>query len=295
MSKGISYSDKLKEHFRQKRLDALPAKSVIEKPEAKVGAAPQGLFKAIDGNGYAIDPGKAICPIFRQENDNSLKLIGTGFYVSNNGIFITAAHVLKDVVSEDGEQERAIVVFDFSNKNQYIIRNLLRGIVKNQSDVGVGMCREMEHKTSKKKLLNKILCLSKNSPKVGDKIFTYAYPNTVHRKTDKEEIHLNPLFYEGEMTDSFPNGRDSVFLPSKCYQTSITIHGGASGGPVFNSKGHVIGINSTGFEGCNDVSFISSIEDAFEISLPDIKLSETDPAKSYTIRELQRLGHIIEK
>jgi len=295
LSKGNKFSDKLREHFKQKRLDVLAAKNAIEKPKAKVGSAPKGRFNAIDGNGNSIDPSKAICPIFRQEDDGSLKLIGTGFYICNNGIFVTAAHVLKDVVSDTGEQERAIVVFDFFHKGQYMIRNLLRGIVKNQSDVGVGMCRQMEHNTTKKKLLNKILRISKDGPKVGDKVFTYAYPNTVHRKTDKEEIHLNPLFYAGEITDSFPNGRDSVFLPSTCYQTSITIHGGASGGPVFNSKGHVIGINSTGFEGCSDVSFISSIDDIFEISLPDIRLSNNDSAKSYTIRELQRLGHVIEK
>lgn len=291
----MKYKDKLRDHFRKKRLESLTSNKKFEKPEAKVGAAHPKRFSAIDGNGNSIDPGKAVCAIFRQEDSGDLKLIGTGFFICNNGVFVTAGHVLRDVLNEDLQQERAIVVLDFSPNKGYAIRNLICGIVKNESDVGIGLCREQTHNESGEKLLNKILCISSEEPSIGDRIFTYAYPNTVHRKTDKEEIHLNPLFYEGKVTEIYPDGRDSVFLPSKCYQTSITIHGGASGGPVFNEKGHVIGINSTGFEGCNDVSFISAVQDVWGLSLPNVKLSEGASEQSITVRELQKLGHVVEK
>lgn len=49
-------------------------------------------------------------------------------------------------------------------------------------------------------------------------------------------------------------------LPSPCVRTNMHIYGGVSGGPVFNSKGKVIGINSTSHFGETNLSFVSLIE-----------------------------------
>ncbi|WP_150912541.1 S1 family peptidase [Marinobacter halotolerans] len=267
----------------------------VEREIAKIGVAPEGKYVAASGDGDRADLGSAVVPIFKQVDDGSLQIIGTGFFICKNGIFVTAAHVLNEAIDDNGNQKCAIVIFQFTENNSYQIRNLMRGVIKDNSDVGVGVCREMKHNKTGELLTNAVLPISKIEPKVNDHVFTYAYPNTVHLKGEKENIFINPRFYEGKVSECFPDGRDSVFLPSRCYQTSIAIHGGASGGPVFNEKGHVVGINSTGFNDCHDISFISSIGDIFDLSIPGIKRNPGADEEAVTIRRLQQLGHVIEK
>jgi hypothetical protein len=63
----------------------------------------------------------------------------------------------------------------------------------------------------------------------------------------------------------------SVFLPGPCYQTTMTVIGGASGGPVFNKYGKVIGVNSTGYDG-QQISFVSRIHEALTFKVPDVNI-----------------------
>jgi hypothetical protein len=43
------------------------------------------------------------------------------------------------------------------------------------------------------------------------------------------------------------------------YQTSMHLHGGASGGPVFNGGGRVFGIASSSYEGAVDLAFVTPV------------------------------------
>lgn len=65
--------------------------------------------------------------------------------------------------------------------------------------------------------------------------------------------------------------RDRIFLPSRCYRTTLGFPGGASGGPVADDKGRVFAINSTSLsvDGGYSDAHISSILDLFEIEVPD--------------------------
>ena len=73
----------------------------------------------------------------------------------------------------------------------------------------------------------------------------------------------------------------------------MKILGGASGGPVFNSAGNVIGINSTGFDDAEPphTSFISSINDFFNIIVEGIMLPCGYKEKC-TLEELCNLGYV---
>jgi hypothetical protein len=106
-----------------------------------------------------------------------------------------------------------------------------------------------------------------------------------------QELHLFPDFYDGVIEEYFPNGRDSVFLPSPCFQTTINIHSGASGGPVFDEHGKVCGINSTSFDGEKNLSFISRIVDILHLRVTDICIPGQSK-NSFSIAELADLGHV---
>ncbi len=49
--------------------------------------------RAFDGGGKNIDPGAAVIPIMKELERGRLAIIGTGFYISRYGLFLTAAHV----------------------------------------------------------------------------------------------------------------------------------------------------------------------------------------------------------
>jgi hypothetical protein len=52
----------------------------------------------------------------------------------------------------------------------------------------------------------------------------------------------------------------------------MEIHGGASGGPVVGKSGRVFALNSTGWDGVSDVSFVSLVEEILRLAIPFIKL-----------------------
>lgn len=263
----------------------------LSNPHAASGSATTSSFFAKDAAGNSADPNEAIFPILAQEQDKSLSLVGTGFFISRDGIFITASHVLREAESESKKPGKPLVGLHFIGGSRYQIRQISFGFPAQNSDVCVGCFREMRNSRNQK-LLNKVLQLSRTNPTVGETIFTYAYPRTVVQK-DLRQVHINTNFYQGTITEEYPNGRDTILLPSKCYQTNMKIHGGASGGPVFNSAGYVVGINSTGYEGFDDISFISSIDDTLDIVLTNIRLGNSQNDSSISIKELIKHGHII--
>jgi hypothetical protein len=128
----------------------------------------------------------------------------------------------------------------------------------------------------------------------GETVWTYAYPGTAVSGQNPQQVSINPRFYVGTITRYFATGRDRVMLPHPCYETSITLHSGSSGGPVFGLGGKVIGVNSTGGNGAlSETSFISRITDILPLAIPDAQVLAEPHPRSVTIAELARLGHVL--
>ena len=167
-----------------------------------------------------------------------------------------------------------------------VIRPVLKGFFSdNGGDVAIGIFENQS-------LGNFYYSLCRTPMEINDSVHTYAYPETEHADN---RIDFFGKYYEGKIEAHYPDGRDKNMLPSSCYQTSIRILGGASGGPVFNSKGSVIGINSTSFDAGHDeassISFVSDINDVFNIPLHGIDLP-CGFRERITIEELCHLDYI---
>lgn len=248
-------------------------------------------FKSVDGKNNPANPSHAIFPILKQIDKNYWELIGTGFYIATNGIFVTAKHVLEDVINSKNEQEKAIAIFHFFDNNQYIIRPIIKFFCKQNCDIAVGIADEIKSKNDSSIFKNKILILTDLPQNNGDVLHTYAYPKTI---CEKSKILFQPDYYEGEIIQYYDS---AGLIRNKCYQTTILLHGGSSGGPVFNSKGHVIGINSSSFDFTDEertqpCSFVSDISELLNIEIENIKIQESSERK-YTVFELCELGFII--
>lgn len=256
------------------------------------GQADSKHFTVRASNGELVDPTQAIFAIFKQTRDGSLQMLGTGFFITTLGIFVTAKHVFMDVIDKRGNATAPLAILQIIKDNTFYMRPVQSCVTHANADVAVGVAAHMSHKVTGEPLFNKVLTLSLTYPHIGETIFTYAYPGTTVVQSEKKEIHISPRFYDGQVVEYFPKGRDRTMLPFPCYQTSIYLHGGASGGPVFGENGKVIGVNSTGYEGDSDISFISRIQDIYDLSLRNVQMPEEESPRSILVRELVPMGHI---
>lgn len=250
-------------------------------------------FIAKTNQGVFVDPTEAIVPVILQHLESGqFKFVGTAFFIMMNGLIVTAKHVL-DEVRENGQVFGPIGIIQFFGKNKYCMRNIKKSYEYPNSDVALALLDQPKHKITGKPILNKVLSLSLSGANTGDSVFTYAYPKTLVEVENKKHIfRIASSIYEGRLIAEFPDGRDSALLPNPCWQTDIHIHGGASGGPVFNKDGHVIGINSTSFSSDPSCSFISTLSHIQNLRMQGISFSNSNLVDP-TVRELIDAGLIL--
>jgi hypothetical protein len=262
-------------------------------PPQLSGEAPPDAYGMRMGDGNPIHPDYAVFPIVRHDAGDKMHLLGTGFFITTNGLFVTARHVLMDPFDEKGRQTYPIGIIQFFGNNDWIYRPILRCGSNSIADVAVGVAAPVHRNSDGKPLTNPIFTLTLLRPSLNNRVVTYAYPKHANLilPDGTQQINFVPTYYDGHIKDYFPLGRDKVLLPGPCYQTSMAIHGGASGGPVFSPNGLVFGVNSTGYDG-TDVSFVSRIHEIFAISIDDVVI-DAGVARKVSIIELAKLGHIV--
>jgi hypothetical protein len=258
------------------------------------GQAPRGRYAAKTADGAETDLGHAIFPIVTQRDDGVFVAIGTGFFIAENGLFVTAAHVVEAVLDEQGNVTGPFGMFQFLPGGHFYVRLIHRATRHLVADVAVGVATPMHHKITGNPMPNKILTLAKEPPAIGSIVCTYAYPKTIIEPGKPQVVRFEPGFFDGNLIEHLPQGRDRVILPGPCFRTSMVIHGGASGGPVLGPNGTVFAVNSTGFED-DDLSFVSCISEVLDLAIPDVVLSDGPNPRSVTVRELRSKGFVFSR
>lgn len=245
-----------------------------------------------------IDPKYSIAAIIHVSDESSHpKFIGTGFFISESGIFVTAKHILPDSYQQrehpifgydkyDSKIEidkDLIYIVQFLGNNKVLQRRVLSMSLNANTDVAVGVAGEHKNPDGNT-ILTPPLILSGRHAKVGDTLHTYAFPNT---KNIGKIIHLNPQRYDGKVVKEYQEGRDRTMLPNPCYETQMQIPAGASGGPAFNLPGSVVGINCTSLYNNEKVSFVSKLDGIENMKVPNGGLD-----KMITIGKLIQLEKI---
>ena len=259
------------------------------------GEAAVGAYSAINGDGEGAKFDQSIFPIIRSDDQGRFHLLGTGFYITTNGLFVTARHVLMDPLDSKEKQKYPIGILQFMPDNTYCVRPILRFARHGTADLALGVAAPMSHKKDGTPLTTRILTLTTNAPEPPARVVTYAYPKHQSVIVDgAQTIHFKPTFYDGNIVTFFPNGRDRTMLPGPCYQTTMIVHGGASGGPVFVKSGSVFGVNSTGFDDA-DISFVSRIDEIFDLVIDGIVMTPGTAPRVVSVKEIAQAGHIIVK
>jgi len=145
----------------------------------------------------------------KQEKD-SIKGFGTGFFISQSGYFVTAAHVVEDSSS----------VQIYWRSNNYPADSIF---IDKTLDVAVLKVAGVQSPQS-------LLLLSSSRVQTGDTVFTLGFP----------QIQLQGI--EPKYTDGSISSLSGMANDPKYFQISVPVQPGNSGGPLLNSQGQVIGL-----------------------------------------------------
>jgi hypothetical protein len=255
------------------------------------GEADRHSYSAQTADGVELHPNQGIFPLLAQEPDGSFRFVGTAFFVAPAGIFLTAAHVVADVQQGDGNPPQPLAAVQFNADGTYLLRSVHVTARNPRADVAIGYLSPLRHRETSEPYPNRVVTLSATYPRLGDHVVTFAYPKTRVLAGPPHHLDFEPAYFAGKVVHHWPNGRDAVILPSACFQTTMVLHGGASGGPVFGPDGGAFGVNSTGF-GEDELSFVSSVWDALDLPIPNLRFGRTAPVQNTSLRELISLGII---
>jgi hypothetical protein len=167
----------------------------------------------------------AIVTIITANNDKPIAQ-GTGFLVSGDGVIVTNYHVI-----ETGN----VAIVKFPDGTAFPVDGVL----------AVDKVRDLA------------------SIKIHGKIFrTLALGDSDNIQVGEEVVAIgNPLSLESTVSNGIISGVRTSKELGKFLQTTAPISPGSSGGPLFNMRGEVVGINTMYLEGGENLNFAIPVND----------------------------------
>jgi hypothetical protein len=221
-----------------------------------------------------------VFPIFKITFDGNgaevHELIGTGFFINEDGLFLTARHVIAELRNSEGRiAHLAYCVHNVDLRRTPVARMIDLDSLKTHrhTDIATGLVTTEQFGKPNTSITEEQLAqvahyrkLTTDVIPVGTEVWTVAHPRSTVRNIGHKHVnvHLESEMYRGVVEEFFPNGRDNCKIPWPCYQTSIDIKGGASGGPVLTSgDGRLFAVNCSSLtteNGGPRVSWVSSLD-----------------------------------
>jgi hypothetical protein len=259
------------------------------------GTAPQGTWRIGTADRDEADGRLAIFAIVTRPTPTSLRLLGTGFYLTHKGGFATAAHVALEAQQLISECPDSVGISHTLPDGRTLFRPIWKFFIHPTADVAFGIPRyEFVNDRTGEVYPIKLLSLNSTPPDIGAPISTWSYPlhRVLENGTTGELLQLQPDFYNGTLQELFSERGPSVKLSPPYYQTSIHLHGGSSGGPVFNFDGEVFGIASCSYDGAEDIAFVTPAGALLEIRVPEIISDDEKETRTVSLRDIAALGRI---
>ena len=254
-------------------------------------------FSRLGEDGPLPNPTGHTFPLLTHDSDGRWRVVGTGFYINDGGFFVTARHVIEDVL-QDGEQISPLVVIHLRSESglfgpsEFLLRPIRQCWLGDPEDIALGVMAPTTNKTTGEGLKNWTWTLTWAEPTIGASAATYAFPN--HLVVEEgHRIRFAPHAYAGRI-QAVGELRDSIRMPFPFLQVDFRIHGAASGGPIL-SGGHVVGVNCSEYENIDHPpgpGFGAQSKCLADSFLDDIVLPSENSPRRVTFDELVRAGCI---
>ncbi len=249
---------------------------------------PTADARFFNSKGENVQGWEAVVPICRWHGSGRIEAVGTGFFIEGQ-ILVTAAHVIIDCNRSPLE---GLFILHYVPTNRMLRRRIIKACVHLRADVAILALEMGKDPESGQVLGNKRLIMTKAQPAREEDIGTWAFPKSITSESGTQGVlEIRPKVYVGRILEEYTQGRDKVMLPGPCYETDLSLEGGASGGPVFDSRGRVFAVNSTGIGG-TDVAYVSHIQAIGALSIEQFQTPDGIVHKQMSIGKMIDLGLI---
>lgn len=203
-------------------------------------------------DGLERHPGIAVTPILLERGPGVFSVVGTGFYVTRYGLFLTAKHVVEALVAGDGRTLRKAYAWQLSDEPAMCLRQIRTVTFEPRSpcdypDIAVCQADNFLEKVPDRPIMNERIALDLAVPASGAPIATYAFPE--NPELDFNDRATPPLlrarFFEGVMEEEVG---DHPHLRYPHFRSTMSVLSGASGGPTFAASGNAFAVNCLGME-----------------------------------------------
>jgi hypothetical protein len=259
------------------------------------------------------DPQSGITPIFAQLESGHRRVIGTGFFVARYGLFLTAKHVVEDIVDFD-QNGKPCLTWNWTSQGKLYIQPIIRctfptSAPRHAADIAI--CQAVASAPDGQFLFgepNERIALVSATPEVDAHVGTYAYPGnaSVDFRNTEDTARIFADCFEGKVLEIV--GPADRFLKCDHIETSMEIRAGASGGPVFTHHGHAFAVNCRAWDFARSddstpLSSIVPIKHILDLEFPFPQLPPTSaearsvPAarigSNVTLRDLASWNHVV--
>jgi hypothetical protein len=156
-----------------------------------------------------VDPHTVVFPILKELGPQRARLVGTGFFITMLGHFVTAKHVVEDVVApEIGMQRHPLHALHFVDDAAALVRSITRVCFHDFADLAVGKMDYHQLATGEM-LTKRIPVLTTTPPAAGADLVTFAYPESDLEYGRDISSAFRPTFYSGKMISASDRARDT--------------------------------------------------------------------------------------
>jgi Trypsin-like peptidase domain len=185
---------------------------------------------------------------------------GTGFFIHKSGLFVTAKHV--PISNDANPLDNIIAIHNYGNYT--CIKHVKNFHIHPTADIAIGFLdiHDVHNKFIwGNNLLYPHLIPSFVPLQIGMKVSNFGYggSSVAYTNSRYQEGNFPCQWHHGDITQLFLNGRDLSLQTGAVFENTLNTIGLASGGPVFNEYGQVIGINSSSFDGEPPISYSTPI------------------------------------